>query len=143
MEELINPIITAIIAGIIASSKQTAAQAIKEGYNGFRNFISSRFNINFSDIEQRSITDNTKKQLQIQLKDGKLSDIEVAREEAIKFTKIIEQNDSEIVSSVNVILTELKIGGSLKIDNVVSEKIGIDVTKAEIVEDLLISNLHN
>lgn len=122
--EIVNTVITAIVAGIISSSKETASQAVKEAYVSFKNFIKSHIeNINFSNIEKLPDSSDAKAEIEKALGESKMCDLTQIYDEAKKMIQEIDKQDKETITSLNIVLEDIEVGGNFKWDG---GKAGID-----------------
>ena len=114
--EIINNIISAILAGAVASSKETAGQAVKEAYSSLKKIITSRITgIEFHAIENNSEKKGTtEEEIKKHLCESKKSDLDVIHGEAIKMLREIILNDKKTATSLDIQLEDMQIGGNFK-----------------------------
>jgi len=139
--EIVSSIIAAITAGVISSSKETASQAVKEAYASFKSFIASRIeNISFSNIESDPNSDDTKTEIQQSLGEGKMSDLNLIYTQAINLLQEINKQDKETITSLNIILRDVDVGGNLKWNGGKSgiENSNFTAERVKVVNDLTI-----
>ncbi|MGZ3871076.1 MAG: hypothetical protein ACXVLQ_18375 [Bacteriovorax sp.] len=142
--EFIGPIITAIVAGIISSTKETASQAVKDAYAGFKSFISSRVeNVSFSNIENNPNSEDARTGVVKELEENsKIPDLKAICEEAKKLLQEINQKDKETLTLLDITIEGAEIGGSFNWDG---GKAGIEnrnltIKNTKILQNLTIGN---
>src|SRR5262245_1653236 len=103
----IDTIIAAIVAGFVAASKETAAQAVKDGYKALKDFVTSRIaGANFTAIEEAPESPDRQKVLAAELGEGRFNDLRFIHNEAKKLLDLVAQHDRAARSSVTHLLEE-------------------------------------
>jgi hypothetical protein len=114
-------ITTALIVGATAALQETAGQAVKDAYNGFKSFLVGRFQSTKSAVDslEEDLTDEpTQNALTSRLtKAAVASDDEVLRR-AQELVEAVKRYAPQVGAQLNIDLNDLIVGGSATFRNV-------------------------
>ena len=141
-----DPITAAIIGGLTVGAIKVGESLIPDAYEQLKTVLKSKFG-------ESSKLLGTVRELEEDPKDDVTKDTlikRIAQVQADKDNEILEaakallkaiQNDLKATTIIGVNLEEIK-AESLKIDNIISTGIGVNVRKGEFQGDIAISNIH-
>jgi len=134
-------ITTALIVGATAALQETAGQAVKDAYNGFKTFLIDRFQNTKTAIDslEEDLTDeNSQKTLTTRLGKAKAeTDAEVLRR-AQELVEAVKHYAPQTGAQLNIDLNDLTVGGSATLRNIEKTVKGRDW---QITGDLNIENV--
>ena len=114
-------ITTALIVGATAALQETAGQAVKDAYNGFKSFLVGRFQSTKSAIdslEDDLADENSQKTLTTRLSKAQAeADDEVLRR-AQELVEAVKRYAPQTGAQLNIDLNDLIVGGSATFRNV-------------------------
>ncbi|MFN8443769.1 MAG: hypothetical protein U0175_23525 [Caldilineaceae bacterium] len=135
---------TAIVAGAVAATQETTAQAVKDAYAGLKTLIASRFQnakTAIDVIEAKPDDAAMKKTAEnlIQMS-GAEKDIEVLSQ-AQTLLKAVEKFGAEFAPAIGIDMKNVKIGASLHIEDVIASGTAVKMETVETKEDVIIKGV--
>lgn len=134
-------ITTALIVGATAALQETAGQAVKDAYNGFKTFLVDRFQSTktaIDSLEEDLADENSQKTLTTRLgKANAETDAEVLRR-AQELVEAVKRYAPQTGAQLNIDLNDLTVGGSATLRNIEKTVKGRDW---QITGDLNIENV--
>jgi hypothetical protein len=139
--EPVTIIITALALGASTGVKSIAEQAVKEGYEGLKNLIKTKYpSITIDRLERKPESETQRKAVEEDLADaGGDKDLEVLQKAKI-LIGAIENLPKQEVPAIGVNLEKIK-GASLTIDDVIATGIGVNVKDGEFQGDVSIKGI--
>lgn len=120
--EPVTMIVTALVTGAVAGLKPTAEQAIKDGYEGLKKLIQSKFaKVSIEPLEQKPESKSKQDSVAEDLTDnGADKDEEILRA-AQTLIKLIQSQAPEAAEAAGITIAQLQAGSSINIEDVIAE----------------------
>jgi hypothetical protein len=137
MTDPISMIVIALATGAAAALKPTAENAIKDAYDGIKKLIQSKYERVSIDMLENDPTSKERQEIVKQdlNKTDAGKDEEVLRQVQVML-QAIENQAPEVAKEVGVKLEDIKGGASLKIKDIIATGTGVDIKKADIVDNI-------
>lgn len=129
--EPVTIIITALALGAATGVKSIAEQAVKDGYEGLKTLIKTKYpNVSIDRLERKPDSETQRKAVEEDLADsGGDKDLEILQKAKI-LIEAIESLPKEEVPAIGVNLEKIK-GASLTIEDVIATGYGVNVKEGE------------
>jgi hypothetical protein len=137
----ISIIVTALVTGAVAGLKPTAEQVVKDAYAGLKRLIKDRYERVSVEMLENEPADQARQEI-IKGDLGKTAaatDAEVLRQ-AQAVLDAVRTHAPEAASAVGVKFDDLK-AASLKLDDIIASGTGVDIRKADVSGDVVISKV--
>ena len=137
MTDPISMIVIALATGAAAALKPTAENAIKDAYDGIKKLIQSKYERVSIDMLENDPTSKERQEIVKQdlNKTDAGKDEEVLRQVQVML-QAIENQAPEVAKEVGVKLEDIKGGAYLKIKDIIATGTGVDIKKADIVDNI-------
>lgn len=140
--DAVSMIVTALATGAVAGLKPTAEQAIKDAYSGLKCLIHSRFSqIDITPLEQRPNSKIKQASVSEDLVDAGADRDEQVLLAAQALIKLIEGVAPEAAEVLGVTIDQLRVAGTLNIEDVVSAATGVSLTGSTVEGDVSIKGI--
>lgn len=140
----ITLLITAIVAGAVAATEKTAAQAIKDAYAGLKALLASRFqtaktavDVIEADPQAADLKQSAETLLK---KSGADKDVEVLTQ-AQAVLQAVEKSGLRLAPALGVDMQKVRIGASLTMEDIVASGTGVKLGDVEVKEDVIIKGV--
>jgi uncharacterized protein YbjQ (UPF0145 family) len=135
---------TAIVAGAVAATQETAAQAIKDAYAGLKTLIAGRFQTAKTAVEVIEANPQAaelKQSAQTLLKmSGADKDIEVLTQ-AQAVLQAVKRSGLHLAPAFGVDMKDIKIGASLRMEDIVASGTAVKMDNVDVKEDVTIKGI--
>jgi len=135
----INFLITALTLGLSAGLQPTAEQVIKDGYNGFKNIIETRFGISLSNLEKRPNSESQLGAVKEALIESKADEDSELIDKAKELIEAVKSRSPS--NGIGVDFSQLETS-YLHIKKLNAGKVGLRVDKANIKEGITIDEIN-
>lgn len=139
--ESVTIIITALALGAATGVKSIAEQAVKDGYEGLKTIIKTKYpNVSIDRLERKPDSETQRKAVEEDLVDsGGDKDFEILQKAKI-LIDAIESLPKEEIPAIGVNLEKIK-GASLTIEDVIATGYGVNVKEGEFQGDVSIKKI--
>jgi len=119
-------IVTALATGAVAALKPAAEDLVKSGYTDLKMLLHNRFSsVDLTPLEQKPASKAKQESLAEDLMEVEADKNAEILRAAQNFIKLIENRAPEAAISIGIDLERLRAGGSINIENVVAQEIGV------------------
>jgi hypothetical protein len=141
----ISMLMTALIAGAAIAGKSTVELTVKDAYSKLKDIIQSKdSSLSISMLENDPASKERQKILEQDLKSLGIDNNEEVMHQAEILLKAIEEKAPEIAEEVGLRIEDVKVGASLRIQEIVSRSgVGVEIKRSEITEDIDIGKIES